>query len=702
MSHDDSSLDAALPDSSGGSASIEGTSVGEMPREMPREMPGSETQDTEVGGASIADSSGSGSSVSFAPVDPMRIRRLLTEHLGGIARYLGRLGIPPSEVDDVAQEVFVVAASKLAGVPSGSDRPFLYAIASRVANNARRADTRRRRAYERYVEAGSEPPPSQEELSDQLRARALFDSVLRDMTPELRGVFLLCEVEGLAVPEIARRLSLPTGTAASRLRRARETFFDRIARARARSRGESARESTHFEEGPEILSWWVSDGEVDALRALLDIYRRSHPGTSVVHGGIRDTNNAKFRMNARMTEGTPPDTFQANGGHDLLRWAQGDAAGSLESIEFLFEKERWRDVFPLEVLDLVTSRGEAYAVPLNIHRTNTLVYDVQAFHKASVEPPRTLDELHLVAENLRRQGIKPIALGTRHPWMLSLLTFETILVSIAGPVFYREFLQGRRSPRAPEVRAAIEELGRLLDASEPDAGKLGWDEAADRVRIGGAAMTLGGDWTKGYLERRGCLEGEHFALAASPGTESAFVFTIDTFGLPRGAPHRQDAIELLRIFGSAQGQSVFNRIKGSRPARTDLQADVAPPPSSRSGSNGSTRSNGVGSSESAHGAKQNGPSSSRSHSGAQHAPQTRARSSGRSSIASLLALDNDDFQTTTRIPTLTSLVTPSFSVALDASLAEYARSRDVEGVLGVIDREYASLGGNTGNGRLRG
>src|SRR6202035_3400340 len=85
---------------------------------------------------------------------------------------------------------------------------------------------------------------------------------------------------------------------------------------------------------------------------------------------------------------------------------------------------------------------------------------------------------------------------------------------------------------------------------------------------------LGGDWAKGYLERRGCLEGEHFALAPCPGTERAFVFTIDTFGLPRGAPHREGAVELLRIFGSPQGQSVFNRIKGSRPARSDLGAEA--------------------------------------------------------------------------------------------------------------------------------
>lgn len=566
--------------------------------------------------------------------DGERIRRLLRDNLGGIVRYLGRVGIPPGEVDDVAQEVFLVAASKLGAIEPGGDRPFLYAVATRVAHNARRANTRRNRAHERYVDGDVDPAASPEELSDRLRARALLDAVLREMTPELRQVFLMCEVEGLGIPEVARSLDVPTGTAASRLRRAREAFFEQVQRRRSRheTRGASA-SSAAFDQGPEILSWWVNDGEVDALRAIVDIYQRSHPGTSVVHGGIRDTTTAKCRLSARMTEGAPPDTFQVNGGQDLMRWARGSEAGSLEPIEFLFDDERWRSVFPADVLDLVSRGGEAYAVPLNIHRTNTLLYDVQAFAKADVRPPRTLDELHAVAESLRRRGARPLALGTREPWMLSLLTFENILVSLAGPRFYLELFQGKRSPRAPEVRAAVEELGRLLDASNPDADRLAWDEAADRIRIGSAAMTIGGDWSKGYLERRGCLEGEHFVMMPSPGTEGSFVVTIDAFGLPRGAPHRDGAIELLRVFGSQHGQRVFNRIKGSRPARSDVCDDEdAVPPSSR------------------------------------------------------------DFGSAVRVPTLTSLVPPTFSNALDRAMGEYARARDAESVLSVFEREYAHIG----------
>jgi glucose/mannose transport system substrate-binding protein len=574
---------------------------------------------------------------STARVDGERLRRLLRDHLSGIVRYLGRLGVAPAEADDVAQEVFLVAASKLGGVAPEGDRPFLYAVASRVAHNARRASTRRSRAYERYVDGAVEPEASPEELTDRLRARDLLDAVLRDMTPELRRVFLMCEVEGLGVPEIARCLDLPTGTAASRLRRAREAFYERIRRrpagpgARSGARGGSVGPTTR-DEGPEILSWWVSDGEVDALRAIVDMYQRSHPGTSVVHGGIRDTTMAKGRLSARMIEGVPPDTFQVNGGQDLLRWAHGSPAGSLEPLEFLFDDERWRAVFPADVLDLVSRGGEAYAVPLDIHRTNTLLYDVALFAKLGLRAPRTLDELHDVAGSLKRHGIRPIALGTREPWMLSLLTFENILVSLAGPQFYLELFRGRRSPRAPEVRAAVEELGRLLDVSNPDADLLAWDEAADRIRIGSAAMTIGGDWSKGYLERRGCLEDEHFGMAPSPGTEGAFVVTIDAFGLPRGAPHRDGAIELLRVFGSSHGQRIFNRIKGSRPARSDVCDEDALPASSR------------------------------------------------------------DFTTAARVPTLTSLVPPSFSGALDAALAVFARERDPASVMSVFEREYAHIG----------
>ena len=54
-----------------------------------------------------------------------------------------------------------------------------------------------------------------------------------------------------------------------------------------------------------------------------------------------------------------------------------------------------------------------------------------------------------------------------------------------------------------------------------------------------------------------------------PGTAGTFVFTTDTFGLPTGAD--EDTRKLLKVFGSAEGQKIFNQFKGSISARLDVE-----------------------------------------------------------------------------------------------------------------------------------
>jgi RNA polymerase sigma-70 factor (ECF subfamily) len=69
-----------------------------------------------------------------------------------------------------------------------------------------------------------------EDLVDRRRAVELADRVLAEMDPTLLTVFVLFEIEGLSTPEIAELVGVPLGTAASRLRRAREAFRAAAAR----------------------------------------------------------------------------------------------------------------------------------------------------------------------------------------------------------------------------------------------------------------------------------------------------------------------------------------------------------------------------------------------------------------------------------------------------------------------------------------
>ena len=63
-----------------------------------------------------------------------------------------------------------------------------------------------------------------EQAAQRSQAKKLLERILAEMEEDTRTVFVLFELEGLTSTEIAELLSIPVGTAASRLRRAREEF----------------------------------------------------------------------------------------------------------------------------------------------------------------------------------------------------------------------------------------------------------------------------------------------------------------------------------------------------------------------------------------------------------------------------------------------------------------------------------------------
>jgi RNA polymerase sigma-70 factor, ECF subfamily len=162
------------------------------------------------------------------------LRALFDAHYTSIWRLLCRLGVPQAQLDDAAQEVFWVAARKLAQIEAGKQHAFLYGVALRVAASEVRRQGRSPAHAELEALELSDGAPSPEERLDQARARALLDQVLDRLPLELRSVLVLFELEGLDVRAIAEVEGIPVGTVGSRLRRAREEFAVAAKRLRAR------------------------------------------------------------------------------------------------------------------------------------------------------------------------------------------------------------------------------------------------------------------------------------------------------------------------------------------------------------------------------------------------------------------------------------------------------------------------------------
>jgi RNA polymerase sigma-70 factor, ECF subfamily len=157
-------------------------------------------------------------------VDGGRFRRVVSEHFEVLWRFLRRLGIPDGDLDDAVQEVVLVLARKLDQVQIGCERSFVLSTAVRVASGFRRTQRNRREVDDAALVDLECPELSPEALAEKQRVRVVLQRVLNQLPLELRAVFVLYELEELTMAEIAATLALPSGTVASRLRRAREQF----------------------------------------------------------------------------------------------------------------------------------------------------------------------------------------------------------------------------------------------------------------------------------------------------------------------------------------------------------------------------------------------------------------------------------------------------------------------------------------------
>ena len=153
-----------------------------------------------------------------------------------VFRTLRRLGVRPTEIDDLVQEVFTVVFRRLADYdPSRPLAPWLFGIAFRTASVHRR--TRSRRIVEVPGEGddfSDDDASGPDAIASDREARRLVLEGLEALDLDHRAVLILHDIEGQVVPKIAETLGLPHNTVYSRLRTARAKFATRVRKLRRR------------------------------------------------------------------------------------------------------------------------------------------------------------------------------------------------------------------------------------------------------------------------------------------------------------------------------------------------------------------------------------------------------------------------------------------------------------------------------------
>jgi RNA polymerase sigma-70 factor (ECF subfamily) len=152
---------------------------------------------------------------------------LFRAHAPFVAGFLHRLGVPHADVDDVVQEVFLVAHRKGGFVPGeGQPRTWLAAIAIRLARSSHRSRSRRREDADERALSVITAADSPEETVQHRGALARVQTALETLDLEHRAAFVLYELEGESCEHIAGSLGVPVGTVYSRLHHARRRFQD--------------------------------------------------------------------------------------------------------------------------------------------------------------------------------------------------------------------------------------------------------------------------------------------------------------------------------------------------------------------------------------------------------------------------------------------------------------------------------------------
>lgn len=166
-------------------------------------------------------------------------RTLYYRHVDRVFALVTRvLGPRQSDIEDVVQEVFIQAHRSLTHFQGNAKfSTWLH----RLALNVCYSHIRRRSRSEHVDDKGTVPayiPGMSEGRIDARRTVQELYRLIDTLPPKNHEVFVLRELQGLTLAEIAETLEIPLHTAASRLRRGREALMRAFSERAHQQRGE--------------------------------------------------------------------------------------------------------------------------------------------------------------------------------------------------------------------------------------------------------------------------------------------------------------------------------------------------------------------------------------------------------------------------------------------------------------------------------
>ncbi len=316
----------------------------------------------------------------------------------------------------------------------------------------------------------------------------------------------------------------------------------------------------------EVLHYWTSGGEAKSaaeLKKMVEAKGHKWKDFAVAGGG---GDNAATALKSRAVAGNAPAAAQVKG-PAIQEWAN---EGMLASIDAVAKAEKWDDMLPKVVADVMKSKGSYVAAPVNVHRVNWMWANPDVMKKAGVAGmPKTWDEFFVAADKIKKSGAVALAHGGQN-WQ-DFTVFESVALGVGGAKYYNDALI-KLDPAAlnsATTTKVLETFKKLKGYTDNGSNGRDWNLTTAMVIQGKAGFQFMGDWAKGEFTAAGKKPGEGFLCAAAPGTANAYTFNVDSFIMfkLKDAGAQKAQADLASAILSKEFQEVFNQNKGSIPVR---------------------------------------------------------------------------------------------------------------------------------------
>ncbi|TGQ04797.1 ABC transporter substrate-binding protein [Mesorhizobium sp. M2E.F.Ca.ET.219.01.1.1] len=318
----------------------------------------------------------------------------------------------------------------------------------------------------------------------------------------------------------------------------------------------------------EVLHFFTAGSEAAAIGVIKDAFTAKGYGWVDLPATGTDTLNQVLR--SRVTAGSPPNAVLMHS-NEVKQWVD---QGALVDLSPIATKGNWDEVMSKGLIPHLKLNGSYYGVPTTVERTNWLWYNKKVFDKLGLQPPTTLDEFHAVADKLKAAGVIPLAIGGVN-WQEATL-FETVLVAVGGPDFYRKAIveQNEEALKSETMIKVFDEFRNMNKYVDPNYPGRDWNIAAKMVMTGEAGMQVLGDYVKGEMVLANLKPNVDYGCAPPPGNAQTYLSVSTAFVFFKSKDASVEAAQdaLAETTFDSTVQLGFNLKKGATPARTDVDS----------------------------------------------------------------------------------------------------------------------------------